>query len=149
MNFTTKGLKAPEPKTQEHAIIFGLWSRTRTGPEEAVAFLRHAFKELYTAFTKVETRAEKLHIVVVIANAVDSFIGAVRREAAAIRITFANNIYSSNRYSTPIKKYKAFHFESDGRYILCDELRNEMQRIQLAKINFLRMQKQGPRPRAN
>jgi hypothetical protein len=57
IDFTTTILLAPQPLSQTHAIIFGQWKRHEDpdplGPEEARAFLRHAFNVFFHDFCNV------------------------------------------------------------------------------------------------
>ena len=47
MKFTRAVLQAPDAPNATKAIIFGQWTQTELGPEDARAFLRHAYGEFY------------------------------------------------------------------------------------------------------
>ena len=56
MKFTRTVLQAPDAPRTTNAIIFGQWTQTDLGPEDARAFLRHAYGQFYHDFSNVDLK---------------------------------------------------------------------------------------------
>ena len=119
MLFCTQALEAPPPTKPEVAIIFGQWKPNEMGPVDAVAFLRHAFGTLYSAFVQVETNDRKWAKVLVFATAVENFVTAALRMTKRMAITYANTVHTPEYRPPHPQTHLRFKFmttEDDGGY---------------------------------
>ena len=99
VNFTIKILLAPRPKSDVHAIIFGQWDRSDSpeplGPEDARAFLRHAFNVFFHDFCNITHKKIPLMWESTYLRAVLSFQSAVLRRGKTFSVLYANRCHTS------------------------------------------------------
>ena len=86
MKFTQDILDAPRPTKIEPAIILGLQSPTELLPEDARAFLRHAFNHFYHDFANVDLKGHIFNWQYVYRNALLSFRDALLRRGRQMRV---------------------------------------------------------------
>ncbi len=101
MDFTRTALKAPHTPNVARAIIFGLWSPTELGPEDARAFLCHAFSAFYKDFAKVDLHQTRFVWQATFHRALLSLRNAVGRRARQIRLQYIHRTYSSLQQHVP------------------------------------------------
>ena len=94
IDFTTKVLLAPNPQRIEHAVIFGQWRRSDDpdplGPEEARAFLRHAFNVFFHDFCNVNHKNIPFQWESTYLRALLSLKSAVLRRGKTFAVLYAN-----------------------------------------------------------
>jgi hypothetical protein len=101
MKFTREVLKAPNSPNVARAIILGLWTPTELGPEDARAFLRHAFGAFYKDFAKVDILKTPFVWEATFLRAILSFQNAIGRRAQQIRYQYIRRTYSSLKNQVP------------------------------------------------
>ena len=99
INFTINTLNAPRPASDMHAIIFGQWDRSDMpeplGPEDARAFLRHAFNCLFHDFCNISHKGIPLVWESTYLRALLSFQSAVLRRGKTFTVLYANRCHTS------------------------------------------------------
>ena len=98
VNFTVDILNAPRPKSDMHAIIFGQWDRSDApnplGPEDARAFLRHAFNCFFHDFCNITHKNIPLMWESTYLRALLSFQSAVLRRGRTFSVLYANRCHT-------------------------------------------------------
>ena len=99
VDFTTNVLNAPRPNSITHAIIFGQWDRSDApdplGPEDARAFLRHAFNCFFHDFCNITHKKIPLMWESTYLRALLSFQSAVLRRGKTFAVLYANRCHTS------------------------------------------------------
>ena len=97
--FTINVLLAPKPISNWHAIIFGQWRRSDDpdplGPEEARAFLRHAFNVFFHDFCNVTHKNIPFQWESTYLRALLSLKSAVLRRGKTFAVLYANRCNTS------------------------------------------------------
>jgi hypothetical protein len=104
MKCTREVLNAPPTPRTDKAITFGQWTQTKLGPEDARAFLRHAYGQFYHVhdFSNVDLKDHTFVWQYTYRNALLSFRDAALRYAHRIKILHATRIYSTLPKTTPL-----------------------------------------------
>ena len=103
MKFTRVVLQAPDAPNVTKAIIFGQWTQTELGPEDARAFLRHAYGQFYHDFSNVDLKDHTFVWQYTYRNALLSFRDAALRYAHRIKVLHATRTYSTLPETTPLE----------------------------------------------
>ena len=106
--FTKQVLHALRPESETHALIFGVWKKNELGPEDARAFLRHAFGTFYRDFADVDMKQQKIIWQCTFHNALKSLESAVLRRARQIRLQYVNRKYSTLEKHVPPEELTRF-----------------------------------------
>ena len=101
-------LEAPRPTNTREAIIFGVWSKGKLGPEAARAFLRHAYNVFYHDFANVDVKQGKFIWQVTYREALLSFRGAAMRYATKLKRLNATRKYTSRTSVAPEEAYSKY-----------------------------------------
>ena len=80
----------------------------RLGPEDARAFLRHAFDAFYHDFADVDMKQQKFIWQCTFHNALKSLESAVLRRARQIRLQYVNRKYSTLEKNVPPEELTRF-----------------------------------------
>jgi hypothetical protein len=124
VTFTKDVLKAPNPHDMRDAIIFGIWSHGKLGPEIARAFLRHAYNVFYHDFSNVDVKNGHFVWQVTFREAIYSFRSAVLRYAVGLRQLHHTRIYTDLTNRAPREAYDRYHevihIEPAGQHTLTD-----------------------------
>ena len=136
IHFTTSILGAPQPHSMYLAIIFGQWRRSDDpeplGPEDARAFLRHAFGVFFHDFCNVTHKKIPLKLESTYLRSVTSFRNAVLRRGQSFAALYANRCYTTLPAETPEEERKKYShiitIEKCGTYRLSSSLTNEVER---------------------
>ena len=98
ITFTDSILKPPRPNDLRLAITFGQWRRSDDpsplGPEDANAFLRHAFNHFYHDFANVEMKQIPFVWQSAYLRTLLSFREAIRRRDHSFTVLYANRIHT-------------------------------------------------------
>jgi len=103
MKFTREVLQAPYTPRPDKAIAFGQWTQTELGPEDARAFLRHAYGQFYHDFSNVDLKDHKFVWQYTYRDALLTFRDAALRYAHRIKVLHATRIYSTLPETTPLE----------------------------------------------
>ena len=103
MKFTTSSAAGARRTHRTKAIIFGQWTQTELGPEDARAFLRHAYGEFYHDFSNVDLKDHTFVWQYTYRNALLAFRDAALRYAHRIKVLHATRIYSTLPETTPLE----------------------------------------------
>jgi hypothetical protein len=95
MHFCYTALSAPRTPDIAKAIILGLWKDDELGPEDARAFLRHAYGVFYDEFSVTDINSTPFVWQKVFRDALLSFRDAAFRRAQTIRRQFIHRVYST------------------------------------------------------
>ena len=95
IQFCTDILGTPRPKNMRDAILFGMASLNVLLPEEARAFLRHAYNCFYHDFANVDLKDLQFIWQITFAHATRSFQDAVLRYGMKLRILFNTRMCST------------------------------------------------------
>ena len=110
--FTTRVLKAPAPLRIPLAIAFGQWKSAGDpdplGPEEARAFLRHAFNQFYHDFANVDLKHSTFRWQSTYLAALHSFREAARRRGQSFKVLFASRLHTDLPHTPPLEELNAF-----------------------------------------
>ena len=101
MTFTLEVLKAPYTPRPDKAIAFGQWTQTELGPEDARAFLRHAYGQFYHDFSNVDLKDHTFDWRYTYRDALLTFRDAALRYAHRIKVLHATRTYSTLPETTP------------------------------------------------
>ena len=104
MTFTRVVLQAPQAPNVTKAIIFGQWSQTELGPEDACAFLRHAYGKFYHDFSNVDLKDHTFVWQYTYRDALLAFRDAALRYTHRIKVLHATCTYSTLPETTPLRR---------------------------------------------
>ena len=108
ITFTNNILKAPRPNDPRLAITFGQWRRSDDpnplGPEDARAFLRHAFNHFYHDFANVEMKKIPFVWQSAYLRTLLSFREAIRRRGHSFAVLYANRIHTQLPTAPPVEE---------------------------------------------
>ena len=112
MRFITNTLKCPIPRDLKLAIAFGQWKPPSDpdplGPEEARAFLRHAFNHFYHDFANVDLKNSLFMWQGAYLATLHSFREAARRRGQSFKILFASRLHTTLPNTPPHEELHAF-----------------------------------------
>jgi len=112
LKFTTRILQAPAPHNAHLAIAFGQWNHPQSadplGPEDARAFLRHAFNHFYHDFANVDLKNSTFVWQETYLAALYSFREAAQRRGQSFKMLYANRKNTDLPSSPPQEELDAF-----------------------------------------
>ena len=112
LRFITTILKCPMPRDLKLAIAFGQWKPPSDpdplGPEEARAFLRHAFNHFYHDFANVDLKSSAFTWQSTYLATLHSFREAARRRGQSFKILFASRLHTALPNTPPQEELHAF-----------------------------------------
>ena len=126
--FCVQVLGVKRPANIRNAVIFGIDGPTTLLPEEARAFLRHAYNRFYHDFANVDVKLVPFHPVVTYAHALRSFRDAVYRYGMQLRVLYNTRRYSTLEGTAPEEARKRYPrlitIGAEGGFALSDALSN-------------------------
>ena len=102
-------LDLPPPHKREYTIIFNLWERKTLANETARAILRHAFHNMWAAFTNVHENQSPFEPATIFATTLRDI------RAATLAYAFSINLFHTRRRHSVHKK-RGVTEESLGRF---------------------------------
>ena len=130
MDFITGIIGAPQPQNHMQACILGQWSAKELGPIEALAFLRHAFNQLYHDFSNVDLKNYTLDWLNTYRDALLSFRDAVLRRGRHTRLLYSHRRYTNLPSKVPKEEREKYSslvsMSEDGNCTLTAEFEREI-----------------------
>ena len=140
ITFTNSILKAPRPNDPRLAITFGQWRRSDDPnplePEDARAFLRHAFNHFYHDFANVEMKKNPFVWQSAYLRTLLSFREAIRRRGYSFTVLYANRIHTQLPTTPPVEEREllpnCMKCSPDGTFTVNPAIDAEIERAKAA-----------------
>jgi len=98
----------PPPESRAEAIVFNLWTDDKLGPVLARAIVRHAYRQMYTRFAKVDTCGCEFCCIEATIATLESVRRALVRRAVRVKSLHAARLHTGKPDRIPKEAAEKF-----------------------------------------